>query len=87
MPTVTQGYALDCRHKLEVLAGNLSPSTFKGKLAASTLDAGSIARYGSMWDWCNKYVHPQPDGKHPNQVATGKAHLASLKGVHKFKPK
>ena len=86
MPTVTQTIALDVRERLETLASKLGGGAFKAKLAKSNLDADDVETYSDMWDWCNKYMHPQPDGKHPNMVATAKAYKESLKGVHKFKP-
>ncbi len=86
MPTVTQIKALDIREKLEILAGNLEGWCFKDKLSRSTLSSSEVAEYEQMWDWCNKYMHPQPDGKHPNMVATAKAYLEALHYKHKFRP-
>ena len=58
---------LDIRCRLEDLVSKLHATSFKDKLRHSALPSSDIERYSQMWDFCNKYMHPQPDGKFPNK--------------------
>jgi hypothetical protein len=84
--TKTQQRALGIRNALEELAADLGKGSFKEKIDRSSLpQSDKNLVKDEMWDWCNKYMHPQPDGLHPNMLATAGRYETWIKGKHKFK--
>ncbi len=84
--TKTQQRALGIRCALEDLASDLGKGSFKEKIDRSSLSKSDKDLVkDQMWDWCNKYMHPQPDGLHPNMLATATKYETWISGKHKFK--
>ena len=83
--TKTMQRALGIRNALETLVSNLGKGNFKGLVDKSTLSESDKDLVKQMWDWCNKYMHPQPDGLHPNMLATAGSYESWISGKHKFK--
>ena len=83
--TKTQQRALGIRNALEDLASNLGKGSFREKIDKSSLTQSDKDLVKEMWDWCNKYMHPQPDGLHPNMLATAGRYETWITGKHKFK--
>ncbi len=83
--TKTQQRALGIRNALEELTENLGNGNFKQKIDKSSLPDADKDLVKQMWDWCNKYMHPQPDGLHPNMLATAGSYESWISGRHKFK--
>jgi hypothetical protein len=83
--TKTMQHALGIRHALEKLVSELGNGNFKDKVGKSSLSQSDKDLVEEMWDWSNKYMHPQPDGLHPNMLATAGKYESWIKGTHKFK--